>query len=117
MNRLILAAALAAGCTLASSAPALAAAKNYDCTKAANANKAACKGAARPATARAAQKAPPAKAAATTTKAGRARSRWLTGTGRHFRSSTHTFVMLPRLCKECALGCASCTPASLTPRR
>ena len=68
MNRLILAAALAAGCTLASSAPALAAAKNYDCTKAANANKAACKGAARPATARAAQKAPPAKAAATTTK-------------------------------------------------
>jgi hypothetical protein len=45
MNRLILAAALAAGCTLASSAPALAAAKNYDCTKAGNANKAACKSA------------------------------------------------------------------------
>ena len=46
MNRLILAAAMAAACTLASSAPALAAAKNYDCTKAGNANKAACKGAA-----------------------------------------------------------------------
>lgn len=43
MNRLIMAAALAAGCTLVSSAPALAAAKNYDCSKAGNANKAACK--------------------------------------------------------------------------
>jgi large subunit ribosomal protein L22e/Meckel syndrome type 1 protein len=42
MNRLILAAALAAGCTLASSAPALAA-RNYDCSKPGNANKAACK--------------------------------------------------------------------------
>jgi hypothetical protein len=46
MNRLILAAALAAGCTLASSAPAVAAAKHYDCSKAGNANKAACKNAA-----------------------------------------------------------------------
>jgi large subunit ribosomal protein L22e/Meckel syndrome type 1 protein len=37
-------AALAAGCTLASSAPAMAAAaKNYDCSKAGNANKAVCK--------------------------------------------------------------------------
>jgi large subunit ribosomal protein L22e/Meckel syndrome type 1 protein len=63
MNRLILAAALAAGCTLASSAPALAAAKNYDCTKPGNANKAACKGAAQSATS-AAAKATPAKAAA-----------------------------------------------------
>ena len=46
MNRLILSAALAAGCSLASSAPALGAAKHYDCSKAGNANKAACKGAA-----------------------------------------------------------------------
>jgi len=46
MNRLIVAVALAAGCTLASSAPALAASRNYDCSKAGNANKAACKGAA-----------------------------------------------------------------------
>lgn len=37
-------AALAAGCTLASSAPAMAAAaKNYDCSKPGNANKAVCK--------------------------------------------------------------------------
>jgi len=43
MNRLILAAALAAGCTLASSTPALAAPRNYDCSKPGNANKAACK--------------------------------------------------------------------------
>lgn len=34
---------LAAGCTLASSAPAIAAARNYDCSKPGNANKAACK--------------------------------------------------------------------------
>ena len=45
MNRLILAAALAAGCTLASSAPALAAPRNYDCSKPGNANTAVCKGA------------------------------------------------------------------------
>jgi hypothetical protein len=45
MNKLILAAALAAGFTLASSTPALAAARNYDCSKPGNANKAACKGA------------------------------------------------------------------------
>jgi hypothetical protein len=45
MRKLLFAlAALAAGCTLASSAPAMAAAaKNYDCSKAGNANKAACK--------------------------------------------------------------------------
>ncbi len=59
MKHLILAAALAAGCVLASGSPALAAAKNYDCSKAGNANKAACKGAAKSATA-AAAKAPPA---------------------------------------------------------
>lgn len=41
---------LAAGCTLASSAPAAAAAaRNYDCSKPGNANKAACKNAAKPA--------------------------------------------------------------------
>src|SRR5437763_7888151 len=67
MNRLILAAALGVGCTLASSAPALAAAKNYDCTKAGNANKAACKGAAKAATA-AAAKATPSKPAAAAAK-------------------------------------------------
>ena len=61
MKRLILAVALAAGCTLASSAPAFAAAKNYDCTKPGNANKAACKGAAKAATQAAAK--PAAKAA------------------------------------------------------
>ena len=43
MNRLILAAALAAGCTALSSAPALAAARNYDCSKPGNKNKEACK--------------------------------------------------------------------------
>jgi hypothetical protein len=68
MNRLILAAALAVGCTLASSAPALGAARNYDCSKAGNANKAACKGGAKPAPAAAkaapAHKAAPAKTAA-----------------------------------------------------
>jgi large subunit ribosomal protein L22e/Meckel syndrome type 1 protein len=69
MNRLILAAALAAGCALASSSPAFAAPKNYDCTKPGNANKTACKTAAKsPATAAAkatpaAAKAAPAKAA------------------------------------------------------
>ena len=62
MNRVILAAALAAGCTLASSAPALAAAKNWDCSKPGNANKAVCKG---KAAAPAAKPAP--KVAATTT--------------------------------------------------
>ncbi len=64
MNRLILAAALAAGCTLASSAPALGAtAKNYDCSKPGNANKAACKGAAKAATAAAAKATPASKPA------------------------------------------------------
>ena len=63
MKRLILAVALAAGCTLASSAPALAAARSYDCSKPGNANKAACKGAAKAATT-AAAKATPAKSAA-----------------------------------------------------
>src|SRR5690242_4952875 len=48
MKSLILAVALAAGCTLASSAPALAAAKNstVDCSKPENAKQAACKDAA-----------------------------------------------------------------------
>jgi len=59
MNRLILAAALAAGCTLVSSAPAAAAARNYDCSKPGNANKAACKGAAQSAAAAAAKAKPP----------------------------------------------------------
>jgi len=72
MNRLIMAAALAVGFAFASSTPALAAAKNYDCTKAGNANKAVCKGAkpAAPAAAKSAPaaKAAPAKAATTTTK-------------------------------------------------
>jgi hypothetical protein len=69
MNRLILAAALAAGCALATSAPALAAAKSYDCSKAGNANKAVCKGAAKSAATAASKPAPaaaksaPAKAA------------------------------------------------------
>jgi hypothetical protein len=66
MNRLILAAALAAACVIASGAPALAAPKNYDCSKAGNANKAVCKSAAKDATkaAKAAPAAKPAKAAA-----------------------------------------------------
>ena len=57
---------LAAGCTLASSAPAAAAAaRNYDCSKPGNANKAACKtAAAKPAKAAPAPKAKEAKAAA-----------------------------------------------------
>jgi Protein of unknown function (DUF3761) len=74
MNSLILAAALAAGCTLVSAVPASAAAKNYDCSKAGNANKAACKGAAaKPAApsakATTAPKAAPKVAATTMTKA------------------------------------------------
>lgn len=70
MNRLILAAALAVGFAFSSSTPALAAAKNYDCTKAGNASKAVCKGAkpAVPAAAKSMDKATPAKTAATTTK-------------------------------------------------
>jgi hypothetical protein len=66
MNRLILAAALAAACSIASSAPALAAPKNYDCSKAGNANKAVCKSAAKDATkaAKPVRAAKPAKAAA-----------------------------------------------------
>lgn len=64
MKRLLFAlAALAAGCTLASSAPA-AAARNYDCSKPGNANKAACKQSAKPAKAAPAPKAKEAKAAA-----------------------------------------------------
>ena len=68
MNRLILAVALAAGCTLASSAPAYAAAaKNYDCSKPGNANKAVCKNAAKQAS-KAATAAAPAKAKAAPAK-------------------------------------------------
>ena len=72
MKRLILAGAIAAACMLASGSPAAAAARNYDCSKAGNANKAACKGAvAKPAAAasaaRPAPKAVP-KVAATTTR-------------------------------------------------
>ena len=65
MNRWVLVAALAAGCTFASSAPAVAAARNYDCSKPGNANKAACKGAAK-AVAPAAKPAKAAKAKAVT---------------------------------------------------
>lgn len=68
MNRLILAAALAAGCTLASSSPALAAARNYDCSKPGNANKAACKGAAKSAAAAVAAKPAPSAPKPTSTK-------------------------------------------------
>jgi len=76
MKRLILAAALVAGCMLTSSAPALAAARTYDCSKPGNASKAACKSAAKSATAAAAKAKPtpaaaksaPAKAAATAPK-------------------------------------------------
>lgn len=60
MNRLILTAALAVAFACVPSMPASAAAKNYDCTKAGNANKAVCKNAAKSATAAAAK---PAKAA------------------------------------------------------
>jgi large subunit ribosomal protein L22e/Meckel syndrome type 1 protein len=74
MNRLILAAALAAGCTLASSAPALAAPRNYDCSKPGNANKAVCKGAAKAAPA-AAKPAAKAKAAATSAAAPKSAAR------------------------------------------
>jgi large subunit ribosomal protein L22e/Meckel syndrome type 1 protein len=63
MNRLILAVALAAGCTFASSSPAFAATRNYDCSKPGNANKAACKTAAASA-AKAAAKPSPVKSAA-----------------------------------------------------
>jgi len=45
MRKLLFAlSAFAAGCTLASSAPAIGAARNYDCSKPGNANKTACKG-------------------------------------------------------------------------
>ena len=65
MNRLFLAAALAAGCTFASSAPTLAAARNFDCSKPANANKSACKAdAAKPAAPKAAASKPALKPAA-----------------------------------------------------
>jgi outer membrane biosynthesis protein TonB len=57
MRKLLFAlSALAAGCTLASTAPAVAAARHYDCSKPGNANKAECKNA-KPA------KAPPARKA------------------------------------------------------
>jgi hypothetical protein len=68
MNRLILAAALAAGCTLASSAPALAAPRNYDCSKPGNANKTVCKGAAKSAAVKPAAKAKPAATSAAAPK-------------------------------------------------
>lgn len=56
---------LAAGCTFASSAPvAAAAARNYDCSKPGNANKAACKNSAKPAKTAPAPKGKETKAAA-----------------------------------------------------
>lgn len=61
MNRLILAAALAAGGSLASAIPADAATRNYDCSKPGNATKAQCKGTV--------AKAAPAKIAAAQAKA------------------------------------------------
>jgi Protein of unknown function (DUF3761) len=61
MNRLILAVAVAAGHSLAATSPALAATKNYDCSKPGNANKAVCKGAAKDAAKAAAKPAPVAK--------------------------------------------------------
>ena len=64
MNRLILAAALAAGGSLASAIPADAATRNYDCSKPGNANKAQCKTGAK-----AAPAANPAKVAAAQAKA------------------------------------------------
>ena len=64
MNRLILAVALATGCSLASSVPSYAAAKTYDCSKSGNANKATCKSAAKSASTAAAKAAPKATAAA-----------------------------------------------------
>jgi hypothetical protein len=64
MNRLILAAALAAGGSLVSAVPANAATRNYDCSKAGNANKVQCK-----AGAKAAPAASAAKIAATQAKA------------------------------------------------
>lgn len=63
MKCLILAVALAAGCTLAPSAPALAA-RNYDCSKPGNANKAACKTGAKDAAKMTTKSAPAAKVAA-----------------------------------------------------
>ena len=66
MKKLLFAlSALAAGCTLASSAPAMAAARNYDCSKPGNANKAACKDAAK-------QSAKPKEAKAAAPKAAKA---------------------------------------------
>jgi hypothetical protein len=72
-----MAAALAAGCSLVSVAPVSAAARNYDCSKAGNANKAACKTGAKdaakmttkPAAAAKAAKPVPAKAAPKTAAA------------------------------------------------
>jgi hypothetical protein len=63
MKRLILAAALAAGFSLTLTTPAASASRNYDCSKAGNANKAVCKSAAKEAT-KAASKAAPAVPAA-----------------------------------------------------
>ena len=65
MKRFIMAAALGAGCLLASSAPALAEAKTYDCSKAGNANKAACKEAAKDAAKATVKSKPAPKPAAT----------------------------------------------------
>jgi hypothetical protein len=70
MKHLIMAVALAAGCAAMSSSPALAATRTYDCSKAGNANKAACKTAAKPAAVAKAPKA--AKAAKATPKVAKA---------------------------------------------
>lgn len=70
MKNLIMAVALATGCAAMSSSPALAATRTYDCSKAGNANKAACKTAAKPAAVAKAPKA--AKAAKATPKVAKA---------------------------------------------
>jgi hypothetical protein len=84
---------LAAGCTLASSAPAIAAARNYDCSKPGNANKAACKTAskqtAKPKEAKAAASKPAkaAKAEASKPAAAKPAAKQAAATERHYDCS------------------------------
>jgi hypothetical protein len=74
MKHLIMAVALAAGCAAMSSSPALAATRTYDCSKAGNANKAACKTANPAAVAKAPKAARAAKAAPKVAKAAPAKA-------------------------------------------
>jgi large subunit ribosomal protein L22e/Meckel syndrome type 1 protein len=92
MKRILFAlSALAAGCTLASSAPAVAAARNYDCSKPGNANKAACKQSAKPAKAAPAPKAAPkakeTKTAAAAKPAGKPAAKQVAANDRHYDCS------------------------------